>query len=184
MEPLLLDTSIQRIPLFAGHKPDSSYPITIYQCSASLASPQTSFEVCSSRIHFSPKWMRDKQTKRPSAGRLQQAKVTWHAKGRSSWSWVARHYRCNSLKTNQQNINNFLQHLWHYFTMMNWIEEPKRMQSYMCWLSQERCQREAEDSWIKLVWMVLCPRLASLKMCPWKGIAHVYLSTCNKMKKL
>ena len=95
--------------------------------------------------------MRDKQTKRTSAGRLQQAKVTWHAKGCSSWSWVARHYRCNSLKTDQQNINNFLQHLWHYFTMMNWIEEPKRMQSYMCWLSQERCQGEAEDSWIKLV---------------------------------
>ena len=35
--------------------------------------------------------------------------------------------------------------------MKNWIEEPKRMQSYMCWLSQERCQGEAEDSWIKLV---------------------------------
>ena len=37
------------------------------------------------------------------------------------------------------------------------------------------------ESWS---WLVLCPRLALLKRCPWKGAACTYLSTCNKMKKL
>ena len=54
-----------------------------------------------------------------------------------------------------------------YYVELNWgTKENAELLTFL--------REMPRESWS---WLVLCPRLASLKRCPWKGAACAYLST-------